>query len=117
MDNPFILGGWGMYPTALFGLLMVAAAIAYARRPEKRFVPLQLSLGILTLSAGSLGFVTGLLKSPGPVCKGGAAPRFSWLIGLGETLNNLALAFALVVLAVLVASVGALRLALRSAEG
>jgi hypothetical protein len=117
MENPFHLGGWGMYPTALFGLLMVAAALTYAIRPQNRFVPLQVSLGILTLAAGSLGFVTGLIKSLLAIGQVGAEQRFIWLIGLGETLNNLALALAMVVLALLVASVGALRLALRSAEG
>jgi hypothetical protein len=105
-----------MYPTALFGLLMVVASLAYAFKPEKRFVPLQISLGILTLSAGSLGTITGLIKSLLGLHGVEESRRWIWMLGLGETLNNMALAFAMVVLAVLVASVGALRIALRSAE-
>jgi DNA polymerase-4 len=45
-------GGFGMYPTALFGLLMLAVAARYAVRPESRWIPLQISLGIVTLSVG-----------------------------------------------------------------
>lgn len=116
MKEMFHEGGWGMFPTAIFGVLLVVAALAYAARPEKRFVPLQISLGIMTLAAGSLGFVTGLIKSLHALGEVKAEERFIWLIGLGESLNNVALAFIFVVLAVLVASVGALRIALRPAE-
>jgi hypothetical protein len=105
-----------MYPTALFGILMVGAALAYAVKPEKRFVPLQISLGILTLSAGALGTITGLIKSLLGLHGVEESHRWIWMLGLGETLHNIALAFAMVVLAVLIASVGALRIALRTAE-
>ena len=39
MTDFFMAGGWGMYPTTLFGLLLLAAGIAYAALPERRFVP------------------------------------------------------------------------------
>jgi uncharacterized BrkB/YihY/UPF0761 family membrane protein len=73
---------------------------------------LQISLGIMTLVAGSLGFVTGLIKSLGAIHQVPEDQRFIWLIGLGESLNNVALALILVVLAALMISVGALRIAL-----
>jgi hypothetical protein len=111
MGEAFHLGGFPMYPTALFGLLMVAAAIRYAMSPQQRFVPLQISLGIMTLASGGLGFVTGLIKSVSAI--GNVSPdlRWIWTVGMGESLHNVALAFALVTVAAIAASVGALRLA------
>ena len=38
-------GGFGMYPTALFGFLLVASGVLCLLRPERRFVLLALSLG------------------------------------------------------------------------
>jgi hypothetical protein len=112
MNHAFHQGGWGMYPTLIFGVLAMAAALAYAVRPERRFVPLQISLGIMTLVCGSLGFVTGLIKSLTAIYQVTPDERFVWLIGLGESLNNVALALTLIMLAALVTSVGTLRLAL-----
>jgi hypothetical protein len=111
MLEAFHLGGWGMYPTLLFGVLMVAASIRYAISPERRFVPLQVSLGVLTLMAGTLGFVTGMIKVF--LAMGDVPPdrRWIWMLGLGEALNCLGLALALVVFGALAASVGAFRFA------
>lgn len=109
MGEAFHDGGWGMYPTLVFGVLMIGAAIPYALKPDRRFVPLQVSLGIMTLVVGSLGFVTGLIKSLGAIHQVPESDRFIWLIGLGESLNNVALALMLVALAATVISVGALR--------
>jgi hypothetical protein len=116
MDGAFRSGGWGMYPTLVFGMLMIAASVAYALKPERRLVPLQISLGVMTLVTGSLGFVTGLIKSLGAIHQVPADQRFIWLIGLGESLNNVALALTLVVLGALAISVGAFRQALAPAS-
>ncbi|XXF74977.1 hypothetical protein P2318_18055 [Myxococcaceae bacterium GXIMD 01537] len=111
MTDFFIAGGFGMYPTLLAGLCLLATCVQYARRPERRFVPLMLALGLFTLLAGGLGFITGLgsllsyLASP-------AAPvgNTALLLGLREALNNIVLALMLTSLAVLFAAVGAYRL-------
>jgi hypothetical protein len=115
MDQAFHNGGWGMYPTLVLGTLMIAASIAYALRPERQLVPLQISLGIMTLVVGSLGFVTGVIKSLTAIHQVPAEQRFIWLIGLGESLNNVALALTLVALGALAISVGAFRLAVAPA--
>ncbi|KYF55929.1 hypothetical protein BE08_22710, partial [Sorangium cellulosum] len=110
MAEAFHLGGWGMYPTLVFGLLLLAASVRYAVSPERRFVPLQISLGLLTLMSGGFGFVAGAIKS---LTFMGAVPpdaRWLWIVGLGESLNNVALALALLVLSSFAATVGAYRL-------
>ncbi|WP_437563382.1 hypothetical protein [Sorangium sp. So ce542] len=110
MVEAFHMGGWGMYPTLVFGPLLLAASVRYAVSPERRFVPLQVSLGILTLVSGGLGFVSGTIKS---LTLMGAVPpdaRWLWIVGLGESLNNVALALALLILSALAATVGAYRI-------
>lgn len=115
MVEAFKMGGWGMYPTLVFGLLMLAASVRYAISPERRFVPLQISLGVLTLMAGTLGFVTGMIKSFGAIGEVPPDQRWIWLLGAGEALNCVGLALVLSILAALAASAGAFRLA-RGAE-
>jgi hypothetical protein len=110
MLDSFRLGGFPMFPTLLFGALLVAAAARYAMKPEARFVPLQLALGILTLSSGALGFVSGLIKTTTNV--GGLEPSRAMhitTVGFGESLCNVGLALGLVTLAALAACIGAAR--------
>ena len=109
MREAFYLGGWGMYPTLLFGVLMVAASIRYAISPERRFVPLQVSLGVLTLMAGGLGFVTGMIKVFLSIGEVQPEQRWIWMLGLGEALNCVGLALSLIVIGAFAASVGAYR--------
>lgn len=116
MRDAFLMGGWGMYPTMLFGVLMIAASIRYAVRPERRMVPLQISLGLITLFAGVLGCITGVIKSLTALDALPADRHWIWIIGLGEALNCVALAFSLLIVAALAASVGAFRLARGTAE-
>ncbi len=112
MREIFHTGGFGMYPTAFFGLLMIGAAIRYAIKPESRFIPLQITLALLTLFAGGLGFVTGLIASFSAMADVPAdANKWIPLVGAAESLYNVALALVLVILASIAASVGAARLA------
>lgn len=103
-------GGWGMYPTSIFGFLLVAAAVLLLLRPERRYVALVSSLGLLTLGAGVLGTSVGLVNTFRYVYKVPAADQLRVaLLGCAESLNNFVLALMLVVLAALLASIAALR--------
>ena len=119
MGEAFRLGGWGMYPTALFGVLLVAAAGWYAFRPVGSRHPLLWALGLLTWASGLLGFVTGAITTLTAACSGPGEASFVRLVaaGIGESLHNLALAFVLVAVALILCAIGALRLAVRKAGG
>ncbi len=111
MMEHFREGGWGMFPTLGFGLLMLAVAVRYATRPERRYVPLLLGTGVLTLSSGALGFVTGLITTFRYIGQVRPDQRYLAIIGIGESLENVAFALVFAVLASLIVSVGAWRIA------
>jgi hypothetical protein len=111
MSEAFIAGGWGMYPTLLAGLALLGTSLRYASRPESRYVPLLLTLGLFTLLAGGLGFVTGTINLlgayAGPLASEGPAVLY---LGIQESLHNVALALLMTTTSTLVASIGAWRL-------
>ena len=109
MSNAFAAGGFGMYPTLVFGLLLVGTSLRYAATPHARWVPLMVSLGLVTLFAGALGFTTGLIATSQAAGRSDAASLA--IAGFGESLHNLALAFLLIVMASMAAALGALRVA------
>lgn len=113
MREMFHTGGFGMYPTAAFGLLLIAVAIRYAIKPESRYVPLQITLALLTLLSGALGFVTGIIASFSAMggVPGDGSSKWIPLIGAAESLHNVALALALIIVGSIAASVGAARIA------
>jgi hypothetical protein len=110
MSHWFHLGGFAMWITSVFGLLAVGASIRYAHEPVRRLVPLTVSLGGLTLLSGALGFVTGLVKSLNALPDVAPGDRWIWMVGLGESLVNVAFALALVSIAALGMVVGAWKL-------
>lgn len=116
MLDIFREGGFGTIPTALFGLLLIAAAIRYAMRPERRHVPIQVALAAATLACGGLGFVTGVVKSISAAGQAGPDDRWMVAIGVSESLQNLVLAFGLVALGAIAASVGAARVSSSAAS-
>lgn len=116
MMEHFREGGWGMFPTLVFGLAMLAVAARYALRPERRYVPLLLGLGTVTLSSGALGFVTGLIATFRYIGGVPASERYIALIGIGESLNNIAFSLIFVVISALAASFGAWRLSRREPD-
>jgi len=121
--NFYEAGGFGMYPTTLFGFFLSVSAVFYTLRPERRFMALSGSLGLLTLLSGFLGFATGMVNTLLAVTRGsvstGAPPADLPLesqlkiltMGTAESLNNVVLALILLTLSTLLVSVGALRAA------
>ena len=106
-------GGWGMYPTTVFGFLLVASGALCLLRPERRFVPVVLCLGVLTLASGFLGFSTGLVTTFRYLPRVEAVEQRFTIAALGcaESLNNLVLALILIVLASLLGVLAAARAA------
>ncbi|HEU4534323.1 MAG TPA: hypothetical protein VFS00_09405 [Polyangiaceae bacterium] len=107
--SAILAGGPGMIPTLLFGLILVGAALRYATRPERRYLPLLLSLGLMTLFAGALGFTGGMIRACAAIGQVGPDERFVTVIGLGESLYNVALSLVMCLLATMAAAVGATR--------
>jgi hypothetical protein len=98
-----------MFPTLLFGVLFFASAVRYARSPERRFIPLQAALGLMTLQVGALGFISGMIKSFLAMGQVPADRKWIWMLGAGEALNCVALALVLVIVGTLTATIGAYR--------
>jgi hypothetical protein len=113
MLDAFHRGGWGMVPTLVFGVLMVLASLQYAARPERRLVPLLVSLGLITVVSGGLGTVTGMIRCLCAMEEVKPDERWIWMLGLGESLNVIGLALGMVALGLIATSVGALRIARR----
>lgn len=115
-DNFYESGGYGMYPTTLFGFVLVLAACLYALRPEPRFLPLVLTTGALTVAFGWMGMATGLMHvfkyvqyvGPEDAVKVAA-------LGCAEAITNIVFALLLVVLAGMATLVGVVRRTLRPA--
>ena len=103
--DAFRLGGWGMYPTLVFGLVFIGFAIAYARRPLVPRTRAVRTLGALTFIVGSLGFVTGVINT----MKAAEADPKLVIVGVGESLHNVSLALVMIVLGTIAAVVGHVR--------
>src|SRR5215471_7531410 len=91
MWEAFRNGGWGMFPTLIFGLVFVGVALRYASTPRRALLTPLTVLAALTLSAGALGFVTGFIKSVGAVTKMPEPNPLLALIGAGEAANCIGL--------------------------
>lgn len=107
----FMEGGFGMWPTLLFGTLALALALRYAVKPKAELFPLVTGLGAAALLAGCLGMVMGLKATASAVAGHPEleAPGRLALAGFSESANNLVLALVLCTLVVLTLGVGAYR--------
>jgi len=108
ISEAFTLGGWGMYPTLVFGALTLGAAIWYAMTPERKRLLLPAVLAFVTLSAGILGFLTGVMVSLTGAADTANIMKFVAL-GTAESLHNVCFALAWTILSGLVVAVGAWR--------
>lgn len=108
--NFFAAGGFGMFPVSLFGFLLVASAILYAVRPERRTARVALVLGLLTFAAGLLGAFVGICNSAHFIPDVPHGNQLEILaLGVEESLHDVVLALILVLVGGLVACVGAAR--------
>lgn len=107
MSEAFHLGGWGMYPTAIAGFLLIICAWRFAANPDRTRLHLAKWLYLLTTLAGMLGFTAGVIKTL--ISSGQLPPTESVgtaMIGIGESANNLGLALCSMVLATIGMAVG-----------
>jgi hypothetical protein len=112
LSDAFHEGGWPMYPILVLGLLLIVAAARYAAQPQTRFVPVLRSLGIVTGVFGVLGTTLGMIHCLSAMHEvpNDLVIKIT-LLGLGESLNNLALSLFLILFASILTAVGALRAA------
>jgi len=113
MQQFFLEGGAGMFPTAAFGFASLVLSCLYAARPQPRLVPLVASTGAAALLAGALGmfigFQTTIAAVIGPRAPAPERVQLVTLAGLSESANNLVLALGLVTFAALALGVGGFR--------
>src|SRR5262249_8247227 len=94
--------------TAIFGVLAIVMAVQYARNPDRRRLSLVAVLSIMTLGAGLLGTVTGIMTS---IRYAEGLPNQGSLVLMGtfESLYDIWLGLILFRIGGLVTAVGAWR--------
>src|SRR5262249_10361892 len=108
--NFYAAGGWGMYPTSLFGFLLIGACALYALRLERRFARLAAALAGLTLAPGLLGATVGICNSAHYITLVPKTEQLQILaLGFEESLHDLVLALMLAIVGGLVAVLGIVR--------
>lgn len=106
----FADGGFGMYPTSLFGFFLIAAAVLYVMKPQPKTARLALVLGLVTFASGLLGAFVGMCNTFHYLPQVAHPDQLEVMaLGCEESLHNVVLALMLVVLGGLIASVGTQR--------
>ena len=109
IQDAFRQGGWGMYPTLAFGTW---ALIETVRQNGKTAPSYRTALGLsfATLLAGLLGTTSGFIRTLQYAADHPFEQQIRFVIlGLSETLHNLALAIVMLMLASLAYAIGQLR--------
>jgi hypothetical protein len=101
----FMDGGWGMFPTLALGVFLLSVVVRSAASERGRGHELVVPLGVATITSGFLGFVLGLMATFNHIGEVGGNAVIA-MAGAGESLNNLALAFGLVLLAAIGTTIG-----------
>ena len=110
MLDAFHLGGWGMYPTLVAGLILMYSAFQFARHPDPARLRVVRCLGVLVVLTSTLGFVTGVINTCTHVTPDlGPDLGMTVVIGVGESLVNIGAGLVWLVLATITATVGASR--------
>jgi hypothetical protein len=108
-NNFFTAGGLGMYPISVDGFLLLASALLLALRPERRFVPLVVSLALLTLGAGVLGTLVGIVSTLHYVATTPTGQVQTLIMGAAEASHCLVLALLVVLAALALTAIAAWR--------
>jgi hypothetical protein len=110
MREAFHLGGWGMYPTLVAGLILMFSAIQYARHPEAARLRVVRFLSVLVMLTSCLGFVSGVIKTCTSVSPA-LGPDLGMIVitGIGESLTNIGAGLVWLVMSTIVATFGAAR--------
>ena len=104
-------GGITMFPTTLFGFILVALALSFVIRPHRHQLTRILAFGATTLVCGLLGCSVGLIMTFRFIRQLEPSEQFSVAaMGVAESLNNVVLALLIVLIASVVTCVGSLRL-------
>ncbi len=99
-----------MYPTTIVGVILVLGALQYARDPDPRRRNIVRSVGVLTLLTSCLGFTMGVIHSFVAAGHLEASELGSVVVvGVGESMINIALGLGFLVIAWIATSIGALR--------
>jgi hypothetical protein len=113
----YVAGGFGMYPTTVFGFILIAVTVLYVLRPEPHRARLALIMSLVTFASGLLGTTVGMCNSAYYI-PDVAQPKQLEVLALGvqESLHVTVLALILVTLAGVIAAIGAAR-AVKAAGG
>jgi hypothetical protein len=110
MSEFFEAGGWGMYPTLIFGFLLVGCSILFLIRPEPRYLASLVGLGATTAGAGMLGLISGVMSTLRYLKNVPADERLMVIAtGTEESLHCLMLGLILIVVAGIFVAISAVR--------
>ncbi len=105
--------GWPAYPILALGGVALVQAIRHALWPQRSLVSIVVGLSIAAVLMGLFGTSLGVQHTIEGVGKMPPEERWIFLIGLRESLQCFALSMALVIPAVLLATVGCHKLVRR----
>jgi hypothetical protein len=109
----YLEGGWGMYPTTLFGFfLVVVGALFTFRAGDSKLRPVLRTLTLMVLLSGLLGTtvgITGTLRGAAETTDGTGTAIL--LLGVKESLHNLVLAMIFITLTLVITVFGDVRAA------
>ena len=117
MQEAFRHGGWGMYPTLLVVIWLLVTAGRFAFAPARDKLPSLIGLGVLTLFISIFNFVKALIHVTVNAADIVDTKELmnAVVVGVGESLHNLALGFLGLTLAALLLVIGLLRSRAKSA--